>query len=111
MSFKNDKLLVYLPKTAPETWLARMKSRFPELSVVWIETPAINGRLIPPEDVVPSEAWEGVTMVCMYHVPKVELVPHARFFQIASSGNDLWVKYPKFLDPAVIFANASGCQP
>ncbi|CAM1501823.1 Fc.00g038070.m01.CDS01 [Cosmosporella sp. VM-42] len=110
MSFKNEKLLVYVPAPTPVAWLERVKARFPELTVVWAETPVDNGQLIAP-DHLPAEVWDGVTMVCMYHVPKVELVPKARFFQLASAGSDFWHKYPKYLDPEVIFANASGCQP
>lgn len=110
MSLANDKLLVYVPIPAPQAWLDKVKARFPDLTIAWVETPVVDGRLLPPDD-IPASVWEGVTMVCMYHVPKIEHVSNARFFQLASAGSDFWHRYPKYLDPAVVFSNASGCQP
>lgn len=109
-SLANDKLLVYVPQPAPQAWLAKVKAQFPGLEIAWVQTPVVDGRLLPPDD-VSAEDWEGVTMVCMYHVPKIECVPNVRFFQLASAGSDFWHKYPKYLDPTVVFSNASGCQP
>ncbi|KAJ3522700.1 hypothetical protein NM208_g12748 [Fusarium decemcellulare] len=110
MALKGDVLLVYLPCQAPPAFLEATSSRFPELQVRWFEAPIVDFKLLPP-DHLPPEAWEGVTMMCIYHVPKVENVPKVRFFQVASAGLDMWVNYPKYLDPEVLFCNASGCQP
>ncbi|KAJ4133017.1 hypothetical protein NW754_015828 [Fusarium falciforme] len=110
MTLKGDVLLVYLPSPAPEPFLAQARERFPELEVRWFEAPIVNFQLLPP-DHLPDEAWEGVTMLCIYHQPDPAKVPRARFFQAASAGLDMWAGYPKFRDPEVQFANASGCQP
>lgn len=110
MTLKDDVLLVYLPSPAPEPFLAQARERFPELEVRWFEAPIVNFQLLPP-DHLPDEAWEGVTMLCIYHQPDPAKVSRARFFQAASAGLDMWAGYPKFRDPEVQFANASGCQP
>ncbi|KAF7557525.1 hypothetical protein G7046_g6015 [Stylonectria norvegica] len=110
MTFEDDTLLVYLPGPSSPAWLDAVKARFPSLTVRWEQCLVENGVLKSP-DHLPAEVWDGVTMMCIYHVPPVERVPHVRFFQLASAGSDLWHGYPKFLDPDVVFANASGCQP
>ncbi|KAM5346806.1 hypothetical protein ACJ41O_009811 [Fusarium nematophilum] len=110
MALKGDVLLIYLPSPAPPSFLDAVRTRFPELEVRWHQTPVENFKLLPP-DHLPPEAWEGVTMMCIYHVPRPELIPNVRFFQVASAGLDLWAGHPKYLDPDVIFCNASGCQP
>lgn len=110
MSLKGEVLLVYLPGAAPESFLKQTRERFPELEVRWFDAPVVDSAFLPP-DHLPDEAWEGVTMLCIYHQPDPAKLPRARFFQAASAGLDMWAGYPKFLDPKVQFANASGCQP
>lgn len=111
MSLKNDILLVYLPSPAPPGFLSSLQSRFPELQVRWHQTPVQNGLFLPPDGFIPDEEWEGVTLVCIYHVPRAELVRGVRFFQVASAGTDAWRGHDSYRDLDVVFSNASGCQP
>ncbi|KAF7548636.1 hypothetical protein G7Z17_g6944 [Cylindrodendrum hubeiense] len=110
MAFKGDVLLVYLPSQAPPQFLEGVRTKFPHLEVRWIQTPVDKGQLLAPDHLT-AEQWAGVTMMCIYHVPKPEVIPDVWFFQAASAGTDTWAKHPKYLDPDVIFSNASGCQP
>lgn len=110
MAFKGDVLLVYLPNPAPPQFLERVGAKFPHLQLRWIETPVEGGHLLPPSHLT-AEQWAGVTMMCIYNVPNPEVIPDVWFFQTASAGTDAWVNHPKYLDPDVIFSNASGCQP
>lgn len=109
-AFKGDVLLVYLPSQPPPQFLQGVQSKFPNLQVRWVETPVHNGQLLPPDHLT-AEQWDGVTMMCIYHVPTPDVIPNVWFFQTASAGTDAWTKHPKYLDPDVIFSNASGCQP
>ncbi|KAF4978486.1 hypothetical protein FZEAL_5132 [Fusarium zealandicum] len=110
MTLKDDVLLVYLPTPAPQSFLDAVHAKHPELEVRWYEAPVANFQLMGLEN-LPAGAWDGVTLVCTYHIPDIELVPNVRFFQSASAGLDMWADYPKYLDPDVLVCNSGGCQP
>lgn len=104
---ENDKLLIHLPAPAPDGWLDKVKQRFPQLTVRW-EITYMDGPDVINADALSDEAWEGVTLLCLYPPPSASKMRNVRFVQLGSAGSDRWLNHERYLDPNVIFCSGSG---
>lgn len=110
MPAKTDVLLVIIPAEATAWWLKRMKDDHPSIEVRWVNATAPDRSLRKPES-LPTEVWDGVTMLCTYVPPPAHLVPRLRFVQLTSAGSDMWKNHPTFEDTRVQFCTANGIHP
>ncbi|KAJ9137898.1 2-hydroxyacid dehydrogenase [Pleurostoma richardsiae] len=109
-SLKGDILLIFAATSAPAGWIEETRVRFPGLEIRWECSIADDGSLRKAED-LPTEVWDGVTMLSTYAPPPARLIPNVRFVQLTSAGSDMWRKHEKYLDKNVVFCVASGAQP
>lgn len=105
-----DILLLLLPCDPYDDFIRTVKDDHPGISVRWFNVAAPGGGLFSCDD-VPTEVWEGVTMLCTYLLPRPELVPCLQFVQLTSAGSDQCVGNGIFEDPNIIFCSANGIHP
>jgi hypothetical protein len=112
MSFGlNEKLLIHIPAAPPDGWLEAVAALFPALEVRWEVAEFVGSGIVASADVLPAEAWEGVTMLCVYPPVSQTHMANVRFVQLVSAGSDLWLGQPSYLDPGIQFCSASGAHP
>ncbi|KAL7923436.1 hypothetical protein ACQKWADRAFT_289655 [Trichoderma austrokoningii] len=104
-----DKLLIHMPFALPQSFLAALAQRFPQLRVHYEIAPLVNQRLMNSND-LPDEAWDGVTILCVMPPPSAERMKGVKFVQLASAGSDLWIGHEAYMNRDITFCCTSGAH-
>lgn len=111
-ALSRDKLVVFIPTDADETWIAKIKARYPGLDIRWARSRSSKDGEQILTSTYPPELWEGVTIMCSDWMPPPEhLLTSVRYCQITSAGTDKWKGHATYEDGDVVFCNASGVHP
>jgi phosphoglycerate dehydrogenase-like enzyme len=104
-------ILLLLPTDIPEGYQSRIKSKYPGIQIRWYNTLGPDGPAMKPEEIVPKELFEGVTILCARFLPSAELVPKCHYVQLTAAGPDKHTKHPLYQNPTTNFCSSSGVHP
>lgn len=60
---------------------------------------------------LPSEVWDGLTMLLTHSPPPAELLSKVRFVQLTSAGADAWAGHDTYKKDEVMFCTTNGIHP
>jgi hypothetical protein len=105
-----DKLLVFIPRDIDLEWISSVEVAYPGLKVHWIRRDKPDGTM-KTYDELPSEVWDGLTMICVHSAPPAELLSKVRFVQLTSAGADQWAGHETYKKDEVVFCTSNGIHP
>lgn len=106
-----DIILFLLPTDIPEDYQARIKSKYPGIRIRWYNTLVPDGPHPNPEEIVPKELFDGVTILCARFLPPADLLPKCHYVQLTAAGPDRHTQHPLYLRPQVSVCSSNGVHP
>jgi len=103
-----DVLLVEIPPDADKTWITKLECKYPGFKVKWIPLRWAPGK---GAEKLSPEAWEGVTIACLFLPHPAHLMSNVRYLQLTSAGADKWVEHESYKNPNVTVCTANGIHP
>ena len=106
-TLKGHKLLVIAPWAAPDGFVEKLTTAFPDLQVVyhvqhWTSTPL-------PLITLPAGTWDDVTILMTFStLPAPEEAPKLEYVQLLSAGVNHVLDKPMYKDTTAAFCTANG---
>ena len=104
-------ILFLLPTDIPEDYSFRITDKYPGIQVRWYNTLGPDGPHTQPEEIVPKELFQDVTILCARFLPSADLLPQCRYVQLTAAGPDKHTKSPLYQNPRIDVCSANGVHP
>lgn len=101
-------VLFLIPKDIPDAYQARLKQKYPGLTIRWRNVLTDTGLLSSSD--LPKELFSGVTIICCHImlIPDASLVPDCHLVQLSAAGPDKAIKTALYNKPDVAFCTSNG---
>ena len=111
LDLSKEVILFLLPTDIPEEYQSRIKTKYPGIQVRWFNTLGPDGPHTKPENIVPRELFQDVTILCARFLPSADLIPNCRYVQLTAAGPDKHTKHALYKNPKVDVCSANGVHP
>ena len=111
INLSKEVILFLLPADIPENYQSRIKKTYPEIEIRWFNTLRPEGPHPNPEEIVPAELFEDVTILCARFLPSTDILAKCHYVQLTAAGPDKHTNKPLYLNPKVDICSANGVHP
>lgn len=111
VDLSKEVILLLLPTDIPEDYQARIKTKYPGIQIRWHNTLRPEGPHPRPEEIVPNELFQGVTILCARFLPTTDTLPRCHYVQLTAAGPNEHIKKPLYQRPNVKVCSANGVHP
>lgn len=102
-------LLFILPLPEPKDSIAKLKRRFPDYEIAYVQTSSAPGLAPAALAEVPENLWQNVTvLVSLFAFPQPAQAPRLSLVHLISAGSNQIQKQPLYTDTDVIITTSSG---